>query len=152
VTVNWQQSTSTDFCSQYGDVARVSIPWGGFASPHQPGVVPSDYGNALRSNEVLVISVPVPASIQNMGGFQAIASQYAGNPEYKTVTLSRSPCDFRPLDRTGQNGPISSGTSATVTVYGSASMTTGQTWYVNVKNANGCSSRCDAIVNFQWPN
>jgi hypothetical protein len=159
VSVTWQQSiTPPDFCTAYKDVERVNQPWGS-GSP----VYPSSYGGSFRADEVLVVSVTVPGSPSSYGVslFSAAAAEYQGPPTFRTVTLSRSPCDFRAVDRSGQNGPIDIGFGNSATVSGKVglglNMQPGQTWYVNIRNwspdigATCKISACNMIVGFQWP-
>jgi hypothetical protein len=158
VTVSWQQSTAPpDFCSAFRDVQHVGASWGG-----RP-VYPSDYGGSFNAAAVLVVAVTVPGSPTSyaISNFSATAAEYQGAPTFRTTTLSRSPCDFRPVDKTGQNGPIAIGygNSATVSTQvgaGLGGMQPGQTWYVNVQNRLptgnlSCNQGCNVFVGFQWP-
>jgi hypothetical protein len=144
--VNWQQSTSSDFCSQYRDVRRVSQAWGS-STP----IVPSSFG----ANSVLVVAVNVPASSSSTANFGATVSEYNSAPSSREITLSRSPCDFRALDRTGQSGPISLQFGNTASAYGVANMSSG-TWYFNIRSAGrdgstSCvTSTCNIIVGFHY--
>jgi hypothetical protein len=132
---------------------------------------PTGYGSNtyghFAATEVLVIAVTVPSSPSSYGTpfFSSQISQYVDNPVFRYATLSRSPCDFRPLDRTGQNGPISIGAHGqTVTVQGNVGgngpMLPGQTWYISIRNIddidtarNTCSplAHCDVIIGWNWP-
>ena len=156
-SVNWQQSVgSTDFCGQYSDVSRVSAPWG------MSAVYPRDYGGAFRANMVLVVSFTVPSTgSYGSPGFSASLAEYTDPPTYRQVTLSRSPCDFRAYDPSGQAGPFSIGYGNTATVNSAAGnglpMVPGQTYYVNARNwspsigATCHRGTCNAIMGFQWP-
>lgn len=69
----------------------------------------------------------------------ASIAEYDGPPTYRTATLSTRPCDFRPVDPTGVNGPfgISQGVTATLfrpigTAPGEVAI--GRTYYFNMKN------------------
>jgi len=158
VAVNWQQSTAPpDFCSAYNDVVRIGAPWAGGPT------YPTDYGGAFRANEVLVISITVPASAANAANklFSASVTEYGGSPTFRDMRLSRSPCDFsRAVDPTGANGPISAGYNGqTVAVSGTVgvNMQAGQTYYISVRNwsalsgATCKSSTCNLLVGYQWP-
>jgi hypothetical protein len=156
-SVSWQQSVGgTDFCGQYSDVSRVSAPWG------MSAVYPHDYDGAFRAGMVLVVSFTVPSTPSyGTPGFSASVAEYADPPTYRQVTLSRSACDFRAYDPSGQAGPVSIGYGNTATVSASAgnglTLIPGQTYYINARNwspaiGNTCSrSTCNAIVGFQWP-
>jgi hypothetical protein len=145
VNVNWQQSTSGDFCGQYRDVRRMSQAWGS-STP----VVPSSFG----ANSVLVIAVNVPAGV-NTANFGATVSEYNSAPSSREITLSRSACDFRAVDRTGQSGPVALQFGNTASAYGVANMSSG-TWYFNVRSAGrdgstSCvTSTCNIIVGFHY--
>jgi hypothetical protein len=147
VNVNWQQSTAPpDLCGQYRSVRRLSQGWG-----NSTPIVPSNFG----ANEILVVAVNVPSVSGSNANFGATVSEYQSAPSSREITLSRSACDFRPVDRSGQNGPISLQFGNTASAYGSATMPSG-TWYFNVRSANrdgsgSCAtSVCNIIVGFHF--
>jgi hypothetical protein len=157
-SVTWQQAVgSTDFCGQFSDVVRVNEPWGG--AP----LIPQNYGGSFRANMVLVVSLVVPATgSYGSPSFTSSVAEYQGSPTYRQVTLSRSQCDFRAFDPSGQAGPISIGLGNTATVSSSVGnglpMIPGQTYYLNIRNwipgrGTSCAqSPCNAIVGgLTWP-
>jgi len=157
-SVTWQQSVGpTDFCGQFSDTVRVTAAWGGMP------VYPQDYGGSFRANMVLVVALNVPGTgSYGAPAFTSSVAEYQGPPTYRQVTLSRSPCDFRAYDPSGQSGPISIGYGNTASVSSSVGnglpMIPGQTYYINVRNyspaigATCHQSTCNAIVGgFTWP-
>ena len=117
-------------------------------------------------NGAWVVSFVVPSTIGTRVG-RLSAAEFAGEPTVREATISRTPCDFRPTDPTGANGPVARSSGISVTNSFAAHATTagypvlqpGGTYYYNVRNyqpATGtitCASgtRCDAFVEALLP-
>ena len=155
VTLNWQQSQGgADFCGSYSGVLRGSADWHG---THR--VLSANLGN-FQAASVAAISFVVPN--QASGSFQASVVEYVDAPTARHVTLSRNACDFRDLDPTGVNGPLSAdpGAGPSQVVGGSldtGQLTPGQTYYINVRNwsiflGNTCTSGypCNFAIDYYW--
>jgi hypothetical protein len=152
VPVTWQQSVGgIDFCGTNPNVVRTSEPWGG--GRLTPGVFPS--------NRILVIAVTVPPTSYADPRFEAQSSEWRGTAVWTEMSLSRSSCDFRPVDPSGVVGPISAGGTNNGIVRGvvGSNMLPGETFYVNVRWAAGFTcegitgggSSCESAFNFIWP-
>ena len=160
-TVNWQSSASPPpgFCSQYPSFLLSAVDWASIDVYTSPYIdLP-----AFAWNGVWVIRFTVdPSAVRGNGG-RLTVSEFAGPSTSRDSTLSTLPCDFRPTDPSGVNGPLSRSNGTTTTnsfVIGSSTGGTpglqpGQTYYLNVRNftiENGTISctqalqRCDAIV------
>ena len=156
--VSWTQSTAPpDFCSAFGDVMDVNEPWGGSST------YPNNYGGSFRASAVIVVSVTIPSGTGVYGkpGFSVSVAEYADPPTWRTMTLSRSRCDFRGFDPSGANGPFGIGYGTTASINSSVGpngpLVPGQTYYVNIRNysndigASCKGSTCNAIIGYQWP-
>jgi hypothetical protein len=103
------------------------------------------------------VTIPGTIPVGRVGAFTV--SEYQGAPISRTATLSKDRCDFRPLDPTGQNGPIAVGygSSATLSWTVGSSFAPGQSYYINVRNVDGSSGQitcsqatCEAALDYQW--
>jgi hypothetical protein len=168
--------------------AAVNVTWVATAAPPSgqctqfPSALYSSIGTASTSvystfygdpggyayNGAWAIRFTVPASAGN-GQFGGLtAAEFNGPPTFREITVSRTACDFRATDVSGNNGPLgrANGTTATlafITGAGSVSvpgLTPGQTYYLNLRNYSPqsgqitCSSsqqRCDAIATINLP-
>jgi hypothetical protein len=148
VTVNWQQSQGgADFCSSYADVVRDGVSWG------QGRLGPVTF----RGSAVYAASITMPSG---GGSFTADVAEWADPPTARQVTLSRSACDFRASDPTGQNGPfmVRFGTQgAGVSGSTGGALSAGQTYYINIRNwtpdfPNGScfGAHCNFVMDFHW--
>jgi hypothetical protein len=63
-----------------------------------------DPGFAWNGAWVVTLNVPPGASATQPG--RIAVAEYAGEPVYRDVTISRFACDFRPADPGGINGPV----------------------------------------------
>lgn len=90
------------------------------------------------------ISFVVPEGTTYPAVGYASAAEFDGQPWMRDMTLSRSPCDFRPVDPTGNNGPIAANLGGKqVTIYFSGpggppdqpTLAPG-TYYFNIRNQN----------------
>ena len=160
--MNWQTAVSPHpgLCSQFPSVLYSRIDWA------QVNVFTGAYADdpAFAWNGAWVIKFTVgPGEIPGSFGRLSV-SEFMGPSTSRDSTLSSVPCDFRPTDPTGANGPLSrsNGTTTTNTfiigssMFGFPGLAPGQTYYLNVRNVvieNGsisCTSsqrRCDALVN-----
>lgn len=165
----------------------VTLDW--VASPPSPpglcGTFPSYLVSDIGSNSVRVESVLMPnppafawngawavsfvvpptMSASSVGRVSSV--EFAGPVTIRQATISRTPCDFRPTDPSGVNGPVAetSGNAntiqfVTVSRPGFPALNAGGTYYYNVRNYNPstntitCPSspgRCDALVEAVLP-
>jgi hypothetical protein len=157
VNVSWQQSiTPPDFCSQYRDVVQTVVPWGS-----SPTIYTKDFG-PLKSGGIAVVAVVVPSTIKPGAWGRLQWAEYIDPRGNRQVTLSRSPCDFRGMDPSGQNGPLVSTGGVSGDIYWNLGnprpgfpeghVVAGQTYYVNLRQTNGCgqSGRCDMVLGLTW--
>jgi len=176
VDVVWSQPpANTDFCSQYPNVGRGSMPWGGEVRSGRS--VPE-----LSANGILSISLSVPPGFtSNPSSYGSISvAEFGDPPTQRQITLSTSPCDFRgvatgvnspsQVDPTGASFPMvvanDNAPSFFFTVNGSvpgtARLVPGVTYYINIRNynifANGgnggqsCDgATCNVVVNNHTP-
>jgi hypothetical protein len=110
--------------------------------------------------------VPATASPGQFGSLAA--AEFGSPPTFREVTVSRTACDFRANDPTGNAGPLGRtfGNSATLPfVIGNGSASTpglaaGQTYYFSIRNwlpdpgTISCApsqQRCDALATIQLP-
>ena len=165
LSMDWVSGTQTapGFCSTYPAVLRSSVPWAN--TQINTAMYQDPPGFAWNGVWVVRITVPTNATATQLG--RIYVAEYFGPPVSREVTLSRSPCDFRALDATGNNGPLlwAGGVSAGGPIGlgtssgGAANLQPGQTYYVNVRNRTpdgsiSCSEaqgRCDAFLNVTVP-
>jgi hypothetical protein len=160
-TVNWQAAASPPpgLCSQYPSILYSALDWA------QVDVHTSAYVDepAFAWNGVWVIKFTVaPGAFSGTSG-RLTVFEFGSPATTRDSTLSSIPCDFRPTDPSGANGPLSRSNGTTTTnsfvigpsISGSPGLAPGQTYYLNVRNVaieNGsisCSAelrRCDALV------
>ncbi len=162
-TVTWQQSTGgADFCGSFPDAQRVTKNW----EDNNPIYTQSNGG--FSSNGAYVVQFTVPSSPSSYGSVGSTdIAEFNGPPTFRHMTLSKSACDFRPVDPTGVSGPFSLGygTSARINwnVGGQpVALVPGQTYYFNFRNfspdinggAGGVScagNACNAIIQLNFP-
>jgi hypothetical protein len=95
-----------------------------------------------------------PASYPTLGNTSM--AEYQGPPTMRHMTISRSPCDFRPVDPTGVNGPLAE-SAGTATLIGwnvgvePLALVPGETYYFNYRNLNCAQASCDASTSTNWP-
>ena len=168
-----------------GNAASANISWVS-APPAPPGlcaqfpaVLYTDFGSSggvahsylsetgFRWNGVWAVRVAVPGTAPDAAFGSMQVAEFGGPPTYREATLSRTACDFRPVDASGNNGPsaFANGITASLTFIIGASTPTypglapGGTYYLNVRNyLSGsntitCASpgRCDALTNVNMP-
>ena len=89
-------------------------------------------------------------------------AEYGDPPTIRQMTISKSRCDFRPVDATGANGPLGKSESSQPLVFfnsGAAplNLVPGTTYYVNIRNFSSdigttCTTgACNGSVTFDWP-
>lgn len=118
-------------------------------------------------NGAWAVRFTVPTTIGSRLG-RLSAAEFAGEPAVREATISRTPCDFRPTDPSGANGPFTrvSGISVTSrfaaepTPAGYPVLQPGLTYYYNVRNWQPATQtiscppspgRCDAFVEAHLP-
>jgi hypothetical protein len=151
---------TTDFCAGLTVLPTINATWG------VAGSWQSTASGAFGDKTVWVFKLVVPSATPTstqLGRFTV--SEYQGPSTFRQETISRFPCDFRPTDDTGANGPfaVSNGTTADL-YYGvgppslsAAGLSAGQTYYVNARNwqldptpAWSCGqATCNALMNDQ---
>jgi len=123
---------------------------------------------AFAWNGVWAIKFTVPGTAGPGQFGSLLAAEFGGPPTFREATVSRTACDFRATDLSGNAGPLGRAVSNTVSLpFGiganSASLlnlTPGQTYYFNIRNylpSNGtitCTAaqvRCDALATISLP-
>ena len=113
------------------------------------------------NSTVWVFKIAVPAGTPNTtvpGRFTV--AEFGSFATSRQMTVSTLPCDFRPRDINGNNGPLAvQGDGTTVSLYWGvgahqsywAGMTAGQTYYISVRNwgsgtGNSCGGNCTALM------
>ena len=151
----------TGFCSQYANVLpTVNVTWG------QQGQWQSSQSGNFGDNTVWVFKLVVPPGTPpSVVGGRFTVSEFQGPNTPRQLTISTQACDFRPQDFTGQAGPLQACNNGSTCdlyyavappfVFGPAGLTSGQTYYISVRNYtsfNGydCGqTSCNALMNFQ---
>lgn len=154
-TVNWTtQTTSQDFCGQYGGVIETDMAWGDTKTRYFTSSIGGFYGNVIW---LLRVTVPTSESARPNDGLMQPA-EYQGSPAMRTMTLSSSRCDFRSKDETGANGPLAAAGGTTPAISfnvggtrGASSLQPGKTYYFAVRNENCGSGACNMSVTGLWP-
>ena len=160
IPVTWQPSGGGggggDFCGSYPSVIRVQVEWGDYKR-YTTGSL-----GGFDKDAVLVFSIVVPATPTSYSalGYTSLA-EFQGDPAMRHMTLSKSACDFRPVDPTGANGPYEESYGKQVTIYWNVgapphSLEPGRTYHFSVRNrdytgASDCSSVCNAGISAIWP-
>jgi hypothetical protein len=148
--------TPPDFCASYTDVVRTAVPWGS-----SPTIYTKDFG-PLKADGVAVVAIIIPSNISPSAWGRLQWAEYVDPRGDRQVTLSRSPCDFRGPDPSGINGPLvmTGGVSGDVYWnlaaarfgYPEGHVLAGQTYYVNLRQTNGCGSSgsCNMVLGLTW--
>lgn len=162
-TVTWQQSTGgADFCGSFPDTQRVTKNW----EDNAPIYTQSNGGFSSNGAYVVQFTVPGSPGTYRDAGSTDIA-EYNGPNTFRHMTLSKSACDFRPVDPTGAAGPLALGYGTSARINWNvgaapAALVPGQTYYFNFRNwgpdlnggAGGVScatSACNAIIQLNFP-
>ena len=122
------------FCGNYSSVIETSTPWNVSAYSSEAG--------GLLGEGVFVVAIRVPDDLPATTSVKSISTYEIGAPAIRWMTISESKCDFRPVDKTGVNGPlvsVNNGALVTGRFYlpGSTSiprLSKGKTYYLNVRN------------------
>jgi hypothetical protein len=164
-TINWQGSTPAPpgLCGQYPSYLFSDFGW------TSAELFSRDFADApgFAWNGVWVIKISIPVNATGTSNGILETAEFGAPPTAREVTISRVACDFRPVDPSGNNGPLTRGEGNTVTqgfVLGSSSnnavgLLPGVDYYVNIRNWEfltsqiSCPSsiRCDALFVFSIP-
>jgi hypothetical protein len=165
VVVNWQPAGTGggggggDFCSAFGNVIGQTIGWGDLSGQR---IYTSSMGG-FGPTTALVIQFTVPTSPSTYATEGKVSfAEFGDPPTLRQQTISKSRCDFRPVDPTGASGPLSKAEGVqTLTQFnvGAAplNLTPGQTYYINVRNFSSdigqtCTGgACNGSITFDWP-
>jgi len=154
VDINWQTSPAPPpgFCSQFASFLYSDYGWNSNAIASRD--FPDDPGFAWNGVWVVKLSVPGNATATIPGNVSAF--EFDGPATSREMTISRTPCDFRPVDPTGNNGPLSDttglGPSKGIVVGASTGtkvgLAPGSDYFVNVRNwdPQGAFFTCDPAV------
>jgi len=136
--VNWGTAppVGSDFCSQYPNVRRVTLNWGGYVDSYQvAGGFPAD--------GVFVGVLTVPSNYTGKGAEIGLVEHGDGQAR-RIMSVSPSACDFRTfvpgqppsasIDPSGATAPMAFdfGINPARTV----ALIPGRTYYVNVRNVD----------------
>lgn len=165
-SVNWQSSPAAapGFCSQFPSYLFTDDGW------VTARLISRDFTDdpGFAWNGVWVVKLTVPIDATSGAGGAATVAEFGGPPTARQMSISRFPCDFRPVDPTGNNGPlalVASNTARIQFVVGAGSMGTpglaqGVVYYANVRNWQPLTSsiscdpaihRCDAFMDVVAP-
>ena len=165
MTLNWAASAPTPpgLCNAfpsylYSDLSTQTARVESVLMPVPP---------AFAWNGAWTVSFTVPATMSASSVGSMSSAEFSGEPTFRDVTISRTPCDFRATDPSGVNGPIvrQDGISNTIRFTtapraGFSTLTPGGTYYYSVRNYEpgsgtiSCPSspgRCDAFVESTLP-
>jgi len=161
VSVNWQAlgSGGQDFCPSYKNVVKFSVPWG----DSNRYLTKSIGGFAADGVIVMEFTVPAGPASYAVPGVTNMA-EYGEPATARQMTLSKSSCDFRGTDPSGNNGPyaVSNGNQVGISFnvgVQPAALVPGQTYYMNFRNWSvdlggpSCGAgTCNAgIITIPWP-
>jgi hypothetical protein len=165
-SVSWQSSPSASpgLCTQFPSFLYTDIGWADAAVPSRDFT--GDPGFAWNGAWTVRISVPPGAT--SSGGGRLSVFEFDGPPVTRDMTLSRVPCDFRPVDPTGNNGPLlrvnavdpSSGFALGAPSGGVPGLMPGTDYFLNVRNwqietgyisCDPAIGRCNAEVYITMP-
>jgi hypothetical protein len=163
VNVNWVGSplTPPGLCTQFPEVLYTDFGSAG-------GIAYSTLSESgFRWNGAWAVRFTVPETAPDAAFGSLQAAEFNGPPTYREATLSRTACDFRPIDATGNNGPLALATSNTTSlsfVIGASrpsypGLAPGGSYYLNVRNYLSGSNtitcappgRCDALASINLP-
>ena len=154
VNINWQASPAPPpgFCSQFASFLYSDYGWNANAIASRD--FPDDPGFAWNGVWVVKLSVPGDATATIPGNISVF--EFDGPATSREMTISRTPCDFRPVDPTGNNGPLSDaiglGPSKGIVVGASSGtkvgLAPGSDYFINVRNwdPQGGYFTCDPAV------
>ena len=163
--VSWASSAPTPpgLCAQYPSYLFSDLGWA------DAELYSRDFTDApgFAWNGVWVVKLSVPGDAPVGKNGNVSVAEFFGPPTAREVTVSRTACDFRPVDASGSNGPlaVSEGISNSLSfvVGGSAGgkvgLAPGVDYYVNIRNWQVESSliscdpsiRCEALFLISVP-
>jgi hypothetical protein len=164
--VDWQSGTPAPpgLCGQFASYLFSDLGWVGIQ------IYSRDYtdGAGFAWNGVWVVRISVPPNASGTHPGRVNVAEFGGPPTFRELTISRTACDFRPTDPTGNNGPILRDQSPGPNDFfglgassgGSVGLAPGVDYYVNVRNWNPASNsiscdaaalRCEAFFYLQLP-
>jgi hypothetical protein len=124
-----------------------------------PTIYTRDFGG-LRAGAIAVVAIDIPASQSATSWGRLQWAEYVDPRGTRQVTLSRSACDFRSVDSTGNNGPLVATGGASGDVYWNLGtprsgypeghVIAGQRYYVNLRPEQrlrppaACATWCSA--------
>jgi hypothetical protein len=165
-SVNWQASPSAPpgFCGQFPSFLFTDEGWTGTRLISRDFT--DDPGFAWNGVWVVKLTVPPGAASTQLGGITV--AEFGGPPTTRQTTLSRFPCDFRPNDPGGVNGPLAQSNGNTTAISfrlgaalgGVPGLTPGEVYYVNVRNwqvetgsisCDPAIARCEAFMDVGLP-
>jgi hypothetical protein len=153
-SLNWQASPPTPpgLCGQYPSYLFSDLGW--VATQIQSRDFTDAPGFAWNGVWVVKLSIPPGATSTQTG--RITVAEFGGPPTSRELTISRVPCDFRPDDPTGNNGPLLRAETSEPTEYfvlgGSSGdavgLMPGVDYYVNIRNwqAQTSSISCDPSI------
>jgi hypothetical protein len=151
-------------CGQYPSYLFSDLGWVGTQ------IQSRDFTDApgFAWNGVWVVKLSIPADATSTQTGRITVAEFAGPPTSRELTISRVPCDFRPDDPTGNNGPLLRAETSEPTEYfvlggssgGAVGLMPGVDYYVNIRNWQAQTSsiscdpsilRCDALFFIALP-
>jgi hypothetical protein len=157
--VGWVSSAppAPGLCAQYPSYLFSDLGWA------DAEIYSRDFTDSpgFAWNGVWVVKLSVPADAPVGKGGQISVAEFFGPPTAREVTISRTACDFRPVDPTGNNGPLVVGEGvgpSQAFVIGASSggkpgLAPGVDYYVSIRNWQAATSsiscdpsiRCEAL-------
>jgi hypothetical protein len=166
LTLNWSASAPAPpgLCGQFPSYLWSEV--GTHSVRVESVLMPTPPAFAWNGAWAVQFVVPPTMSLSRIG--RVSSAEFSGPPTVREATISRTPCDFRPTDPSGINGPIArvSGISNTINFTpdparpGYPVLSAGGLYYYNLRNfepANNTIScapspgRCDAFVETLLP-
>ena len=157
-TLTWESAPppGADLCSNYGDVMRIDLPWGGTLDTRD--------GGGMRPGTIVVARMRVPAnatSAQQAG--QVRFYEYIDGQAQRQLTVSSSACDFRGFvpggssrtDPTSVSAPMAWSNDPTPAIFFDVTTASslprlmpGQTYYFNLRNVDwvGGTNTCSTAT------
>ena len=165
-SVTWQSSApvAPGLCGQYPSYLFSDLGWLGMQ------INSRDYtdGAGFAWNGVWVVKLSIPLTASGTQTGRITVAEFDGPPTSRELTISRTPCDFRANDPSGNNGPILRDESTAPTEYfvlgassgGGVGLAPGVDYYVNIRNWSALTNsiscdpgnlRCEAFFFIQLP-
>ncbi len=167
LTLDWSASAPSPpgLCAQFPSYLFSDIGASGARVESASFPVPPGAGFAWNGAWAVRFVVPSTMDPTRLGKF--VAAESAGPATVREATLSRVPCDFRPTDPAGVNGPFSRASGIMTTnrftidpaQTGYPVLTPGSAYYLNLRNWQAADNtiscpapgRCDAYVDGVLP-